>query len=270
MTQGSSRPYVIGFEREHERLELQARIAQIDEHLRYVPLQPSDRVLDAGCGSGSMARLLAKHVPDGSVVGVDLNEDYLVYARARAQDEGLTNVQFREGDVFALPFEDDSFDVVWCKYVLQWLNDPVHAVREFARVTRPGGVVVSAHFDRFGIGLYPVDAELQAQAEAFFYGCVDPNVGPKVYGMLREIGMTDITVEVETDTSFTVVGAIDPDRRRNWEDQLSAAFAVAVETTGSEEDAHRFVERFLAHHDNPDTQTVCYLHFVTGHIPPVD
>jgi ubiquinone/menaquinone biosynthesis C-methylase UbiE len=258
---------VIGFEREHERLELQARIGRIAEHLRHVPLQPTDRVLDAGCGSGSMSRLLAQQVPDGSVVGVDVNEQYLTYARARAEDEGVRNVEFHTGDVFALPFEDDSFDVVWCKYVLQWVNDPVHAVQEFARVTRPGGVIVSSHFDRFGIGLHPVDPELQLAAEAFFHGCVDPNVGPKVHGMFREVGISDISVDVEVDNSFTVVGPIDPDRRRNWEDQLDAAFSVAVRTTGSEEGARQFVDRFLAHHDDADTLTVCYLHFVTGRVP---
>lgn len=267
MVEGSSKPYVIGYEREHERLERQARIARIESHLRHVPVEADDVVLDAGCGSGSMARLLAEQARDGKVVGLDANGDYLDYARARAADEGLTNLEFREGDIFALPFDDDTFDLVWCKYVLQWVNDPIHAVREFRRVTRPGGTVVLCHFDGFGITHHPVDEALQPLAERFFSSVVDPNVGPKCFGMLHQSGFTDIRVDIEADASFTVAGAIDHDRRRNWEDQLTAARPAAVEALGSERAATDFLERFFGYQDRSDTLTACYLYFVAGTVP---
>jgi 2-polyprenyl-3-methyl-5-hydroxy-6-metoxy-1,4-benzoquinol methylase len=69
-----SRPYVIHSDDECERLELQARLAKIEQHLRYLPVSPRDRVLDAGCGSGSMSRLIARSFPEAEVTGVDLRE----------------------------------------------------------------------------------------------------------------------------------------------------------------------------------------------------
>jgi ubiquinone/menaquinone biosynthesis C-methylase UbiE len=119
---GDSRPYAIHSDEECERLELQAQLANIEEHLQHLPVSPSDRVLDVGCGSGSMSRLIARTFPRVEVVGVDLREQYLNFARARAEE--IQNLTFRSADVFALPFADASFDVVWTKYLLQWLKEP--------------------------------------------------------------------------------------------------------------------------------------------------
>jgi cyclopropane fatty-acyl-phospholipid synthase-like methyltransferase len=82
-----SRPYAIHSDEECERLELQARLANIEGHLRYLPVSPDNRVLDAGCGSGSMSRLLARSFPRAEVVGVDLREQYLDFARSFASAE---------------------------------------------------------------------------------------------------------------------------------------------------------------------------------------
>ena len=89
-----SRPYVIHSD-EVERLELQARLAKIEQHLQYLPVSRRDRVLDAGCGSGSMSRLIARSFPEAKVIGVDLREPYLEFARRQARSEQLQNVQFQ-------------------------------------------------------------------------------------------------------------------------------------------------------------------------------
>lgn len=102
-------------------------------------LRPGDRILDVGCGPGTITADLARRVPDGAVVGVDRAEGVLDEARAAA--DGLDHVSFRVADVHALPFDDGSFDVVHAHQVLQHLVDPVGALREMARVTRRGGIV---------------------------------------------------------------------------------------------------------------------------------
>jgi trans-aconitate methyltransferase len=94
-----SRPYAIHSASECERLERQAVLAGIEDHLRFVPVPPAARILDAGCGSGSMTRLFAARHPDAEVTGVDVRADYLAYARERAAAEELHNVDFREGDI---------------------------------------------------------------------------------------------------------------------------------------------------------------------------
>jgi SAM-dependent methyltransferase len=99
------------------------------------------RLLDCGCGPGSITVGLAEVVAPGRVVGLDLETRQVQAGRALAADRGLTTVQFETGDVYALPFPDGSFDAVFAHMVLFHLNDPLRALREMRRVLAPGGVV---------------------------------------------------------------------------------------------------------------------------------
>lgn len=143
---GGSKTYVIDSDQEPLRLERQAELADITLHLPYIPLDGARNILDVGCGSGSMTRLLAKSAPQANVVGVDTNKQYLDFARRKATEENLQSIEFREADAFSLPFADQSFDVVWSKYLLQWLNEPKKALAAFQRVTRAGKRGSSLHF----------------------------------------------------------------------------------------------------------------------------
>src|SRR5262245_66491417 len=113
MVDPATRHYTLHSEHECDRLELQARIAGIGDHIRYMRIPGRANILDAGCGSGSMARLLASRHPDATVIGFDLNGGYLDYARRIAADEGLANIPFREGHIQALAFADASPDLHW-------------------------------------------------------------------------------------------------------------------------------------------------------------
>src|SRR5690242_20583987 len=157
-----SRPYAIHSDNECERLEKQALLAGLDDHLRHVPISAgAARILDAGCGSGAMTRCFASHYPDATVVGLDIRPNYIAYASRLAGQHGLQNVEFRHGSVFELPFADATFDVVWSKYVMQWIYQPEKAVAEFRRVAKPSGVVVCCNFDGFAVTHFPECPELQ-------------------------------------------------------------------------------------------------------------
>ena len=105
-------------------------------------LSPGARVLDVCCGSGASALPAAKAVgPGGSVVGVDLAENLLELARAKAQQRGLENVEFRVGDMTNLAFETNSFDVVVCVFGIFFVPDMQLALRELKRVLRTGGTL---------------------------------------------------------------------------------------------------------------------------------
>jgi SAM-dependent methyltransferase len=247
----SDRIYAIHSDEECERLEAQALLAPVSAHVKHVPARAGMHVLDAGCGSGSMAREIARSAPGSTVVGVDLREKYLEYARRRSEAEGLKNLTFKTGDVRELPFADDSFDIVWTKYLLQWVAEPMRAMREFARVLKPGGLLVSANFDGFAVTHEPPDPALQPLTEFVFHGLADPFIGRKMAGMCRDSGLADIDVEMETDRVFTVIGKIDPERRRNWEIQWSAARNRTAELLGSVALADAFIEKFMAYQDRP-------------------
>jgi ubiquinone/menaquinone biosynthesis C-methylase UbiE len=100
-------------------------------------LAPDDRVLDVCCGSGASAIPAAETA--GSVVGVDLAENLLALARSKAEQRGLTNIEFRSGDMTQLPFDDGSFDVVVCVFGIFFVPDMEAALRELKRVLRNGG-----------------------------------------------------------------------------------------------------------------------------------
>ena len=259
-----SRPYAIHSDEECERLELQARLADIEGHLRYLPVSPLDRVIDVGCGSGSMSRLIARTYPQADVIGVDIREEYLGFARSRAYAQDIPNLKFCSADVFALPFADASFDVVWTKYLLQWLKEPKRALGEFKRVTRPGGIVVSCDFAGFAVGHFPVAPEFERQVYDVMNALVDCDIGRKVPSMMISLGFRDVTVDIEADKIFTVVGRIDAERRWNWEKQFQAARPHLIEIIGSEKGADQFVDAYLANCDNPATCSITTLHFTRG------
>lgn len=110
-------------------------------------LRPGLRLLDCGCGPGSITVGLAEWVAPGEVVGMDVAPEQLERARAQAEEQGVPNVTFERGDAMALPFEDGSFDVVFAHAVLKHLADPVAVLREFRRVLRPTGIVGVSDLD---------------------------------------------------------------------------------------------------------------------------
>jgi len=263
----TERVYAIDSDEECERLEAQARLAPVSSHLKYLPLKPGMSVLDAGCGSGSMTRQIAAAEPGATVVGVDLRERYLDFARRKAESENLTNATFKKGDVRALPFPDATFDIVWHKYLLQWVGDPHSAMTEFARVTKPGGLIVSCSLDGFGMIHDPPDPVIQPLAEHLFTQFSDPFIGRRMARMSQQAGLVDIQLAMEVDNVFTVVGSIDAARRSNWEIQFKAAREPTIKYLGSTLMADAFFDSFMRYQDRENTASYCTLFFVSGRKP---
>ena len=100
----------------------------------------SGRILDAGTGSGMMAIELAKSFPRARIVAVDLSEPLLEIAKIAAAPGNLSKrITFEKADIQALPYGDDSFDVIICLATLRVVDDPIAMLNEFERVLRPGG-----------------------------------------------------------------------------------------------------------------------------------
>jgi ubiquinone/menaquinone biosynthesis C-methylase UbiE len=113
----------------------------------FAAVSVASRVLDAGCGTGSLTFALANNPHVGVVTGVDLASEYISHASGHCADP---RVCFEVGDVTHLRFEDSFFDYTLSSLVLQFVPEPDRAVREMRRVTRPGGIVAAATWDTRG------------------------------------------------------------------------------------------------------------------------
>lgn len=129
-------------------------------------LSPGQRLLDVGCGPGTITVDLAERVAPGEVVAIDVVPQVLEGARSLAEARGVS-VHFQLGDVCALDFADDVFDVVHAHQVLQHLTDPVAALREMRRVTRPGGAVAVRDGDYGAFTWYPTFPGLERWSDVY-------------------------------------------------------------------------------------------------------
>lgn len=101
------------------------------------------RFLEVGCGSGRIAIGVAKYTQQVRIVGIDLSDSMLVVAKDNATKEGVNHrVHFKYADAKELPFEDNTFDSVFCHNMLHHLHDPIPVLREMARVVKPDGALL--------------------------------------------------------------------------------------------------------------------------------
>jgi 2-polyprenyl-6-hydroxyphenyl methylase/3-demethylubiquinone-9 3-methyltransferase len=127
------------------RAEARLRNPWVAEVIRDQRGAGSARILDIGCGAGFLTNALAKDRAEHRITGLDFAEDSLATARRHDETKRVTYVQ---GDAMALPFADESFDVVSAMDFLEHVEDPGAAVTEAARVLAPGGHFFFHTFDR--------------------------------------------------------------------------------------------------------------------------
>jgi len=159
-------------------------------------LAPDARVLDVGCGPGTITADLAARVPGGDVTGIDAAADVLAQAREEAGRRGQRNVRFDTGDVYDLDFADGTFDVVHAHQVLQHLTDPVAALREMRRVCRPGGLVAARDGDYGGFFWFPEEPGLDEWL-ALYRNVAraiggEPDAGRRMLAWARQAGFASV------------------------------------------------------------------------------
>lgn len=163
-------------------------------------LRPGQRLLDVGCGPGTITLDLATRVAPGAVIGVDASAEVVEQARQAA--EGRGNVAFGVGDAYRLGQADGSFDVVHAHQVLQHLADPVAALTEMRRVLRPGGVLAVRDSDYGAFVWAPSDPGLDRWIELYHQvtarNGAEADAGRHLTAWVRRAGFADVRTTSST------------------------------------------------------------------------
>jgi SAM-dependent methyltransferase len=154
-------------------------------------IKPGDTVVDLGSGAGNDC-FVARHEtgPDGRVIGVDFTPEMIAKAKANAAKLGYQNVEFRQGDIEALPITSNVADVVVSNCVLNLVPDKRQALSEVLRVLKPGG-----HFSISDVVLRgELPPQLQHAAE-MYAGCVSGALQESTYlGIIHDLGFEQVTI----------------------------------------------------------------------------
>jgi len=186
--------------------ELAARTASRDAEFFLPYLRRGMRLLDVGCGPGSITLGLAEVVGAGQVVGIDIQSALVEQARALAAARGVSaNVSFEVADLYELPFPDASFDSAFANGVLMHLREPVRALAELRRVLRPGGIAGARDPD-FGAMLHAPTTPLMERCFALRvqvrrHNGGDPFVGRHYRRLMLEAGFARAEAGASVDSA---------------------------------------------------------------------
>ena len=188
--------------------QLTTRTAAVYADFLVPHLRADAMLLDVGCGGGSISVGLAPKV--GFVVGIDVDDDDFVEARAHVVEHGLDNVEFRVGSVYALGVPDASFDACLAHSVLEALDRPLDALREIHRALRPGGVVGVASVEYDGLILNGAQEPLlrrfyEIRERLWLLDGANPYLGRALRGLLDAAGFE----RVDATTSAMSYGTAD-------------------------------------------------------------
>ncbi len=168
--------------------------------LAEVGIPAGAQCLDVGCGGGDVTLELARAAgPAGRAVGVDLDKTKIEIARREAEQQSCSTVAFEVRDVTAWE-PDDLFDVVFARFLLTHLPDPERLVSAMRRHIRPGGVIIVEDIDFRGHFAEPDCPALLRYVELYTKSvqarAADPNIGPRLPGLLREAGFEDVRMKL--------------------------------------------------------------------------
>ena len=194
----SNTPYVHGYsEKESKRLKDQADT--LNDLLHSDTSYPhGSLVLEAGCGVGAQTVILALQSPDAKITSVDISSASLSKAKEKINHAGINNVTFMQGNIFNLPFEEESFDHIFLCFVLEHLREPGLALSELKRVLKKDGTITVIEGDHGTSIFHPWTKEAWAAIECLIKLQAKAGgnslIGRQLYPLLSDAGFNNIKV----------------------------------------------------------------------------
>lgn len=188
----------------------------------FIPhLASGQRVLDCGCGPGSITLGIAARTAPGHVDAIDMDASQIALARERAREAGVVNVAFREASIYALPYPDAHFDAIFSHALFEHLKDTAAAAKECLRVLKPGGAIGLATPDWEAFIVAPDTparrAALRAYTDRQAANGGDPGTGRKLADILSAAGFAQARLHARFEvydpiSAITEVMAVQYDR----------------------------------------------------------
>lgn len=190
--------YVHGYDpREDKRLNDQA-VTLVDLLHGDTSYPAGSLILEAGCGVGAQTVTIARKSPGARIISVDISADSVAKAKAGVEAAGITNVEFKQADIFALPFDPESFDHVFLCFVLEHLSQPVDVLRILKTLLKPGGTITVIEGDHGSTYFHPDNDDarkaIQCLVELQRAGGGNALIGRQLYPLLIEAGFTGVRV----------------------------------------------------------------------------
>ncbi|KAK7189393.1 methyltransferase UbiE [Paraphaeosphaeria sporulosa] len=216
----SSGPYLHGHHasvlRSHSWRTVENSCPHLIPHLHNTSL----KILDVGCGPGTISVDLAARIPQGSVLAIDPSQEVIMKARKHAEEKGVTNIRFEVGDIFnwgaVAGIEESGFDIVHAHQVLQHLQDPLSAMKEMKKLTRKGGILAVRDCDYSAMNHYPPNEGMSKWLDLYrsvakSIKC-DPDIGKRLHAIAMQAGFP----RSDIDTSVSAWTFSTPDERAWW------------------------------------------------------
>jgi SAM-dependent methyltransferase len=215
--------YLMESREEIERLEKKTGFEAVKEQALWAGLKEGMRVADIGCGSGRTSSFLRDLVgPEGSVTGVDLSEERLVYANATYGRPGLT---FERKNIYDSLDSLGTFDFIWVRFLLEYHKEhQFELVKSFRERLNPGGILCLIDLDHNSLNHYGIPERLERALDESVAALsansdFDPYAGRKLYSHMHKLGMKDIDVHVGT--HHLMFGEMNEIDSYNWTKKLT-------------------------------------------------
>jgi len=228
-------------------------------------ITPCATILDVGCGPANIAQEIANAYPDTTVTGLDISAHRLSVV---CQALSAKNLSLVAGNVYNLPFPDDTFDLIFSRMMFEYLKHPLEALKEIKRICKTAGTVLIQDIDGQFVFQYPEDLQLMSQIEIIFnelkqHTGFDPIVGRKLYHMFYKNGFLNIQTQM---TKYHLIyGKINSENDQYWKEKIATALPKIRKLTDKKNiDIDRAIHSFLNYLRREDTLTFSNLFTVYG------